>query len=161
MNSVPRQVPYRNGRNEEGKNKSNARNDLRRDAYPGHIPSRVARSYSADKVSKMRRPCHRIRRAAFAPSAKILCELLQHRENTPFVEQRCAGLAPGSADRSHRVACPGRRASSPVRPNLSFSSTSFVILGARPGINASSECCNGFVAPFRTIIRFIYSWMGP
>src|SRR5262245_53516748 len=71
----------------------------------------------------MRRPCHRIERAAFAPSPKILCELLQHRENPPLIGQRCADLAPGSADRSHRVACPDRGASSPVRPNLTFQYT--------------------------------------
>src|SRR5262245_4626375 len=71
----------------------------------------------------MRRPCHRIERAAFAASPKILCELLQHRENPPLIGQRCADLAPGSADRSHRVACPGRGASSPVRPNLTFQYT--------------------------------------
>jgi hypothetical protein len=48
------------------------------------------------------------------------CELLQHRENAPLIRQGCAGLAPGLAGRSHRVACPGRWASSPVRPNLTF-----------------------------------------
>jgi hypothetical protein len=78
----------------------------------------------ADRIdpSRMRRPCHRIRRAA-APTPKILRELLQQRANTPFIGQRFAGLAPGSADRTHRVACPGRRASSPVRPNLAFQYT--------------------------------------
>ena len=49
----------------------------------------------ADRIdpSRMRRPCHRIRRAAFAPSPKILCDLLQQRENAPLIGQRCAGLA--------------------------------------------------------------------
>src|SRR5207244_11413336 len=39
-------------------------------------------SFAESDPSRMRRPCNRIRRAAFAPSPKILCELLQHRENT-------------------------------------------------------------------------------
>ena len=30
----------------------------------------------------------------------------------------CATHAPSSADRTHRVACPGRRSASPIRPNL-------------------------------------------
>jgi hypothetical protein len=79
----------------------------------------------ADRIdpSRMRRPCHCIWRAAFAPSPKILRELLQQRANTPFIGQRFAGLAPGSADRAHRVACPGRGTSSPVRPNLAFQYT--------------------------------------
>ena len=34
--------------------------------------------------SRMRRPCHRIGRTAFAQNPKILRELLQHRENIPL-----------------------------------------------------------------------------
>ena len=33
-------------------------------------------SFAESDPSRMRRPCNRIRRAAFAPSPKILCELL-------------------------------------------------------------------------------------
>jgi hypothetical protein len=52
--------------------------------------------------------------------SKILCELLQHRENAPLLRQGCACLAPGSAHRTHRIACPRRRHASPIRSNLSF-----------------------------------------
>src|SRR5262249_162898 len=71
----------------------------------------------------VRRPCRRIGRATFAPSPKILCELLQHRENTPLLGQGCPTHALSSADRTHRVACPGRRSASPIRPTLSFRHT--------------------------------------
>ena len=96
--------------------------------------------------SRMRRPCHRIRRAAFAPSPKILCELLQHRENTPLIGQRCAGLATGSADRSHRVACPGWRASSPVRWNLFSVHTSIGHSGV-PAHSLALTCCATKISP--------------
>jgi hypothetical protein len=71
----------------------------------------------------MRRPCHRIGRTAFPPSPKILRQLLQHHENAPLIGQGCACLAPRSAGRTHRVACHGRRATSPICSNLSFRHT--------------------------------------
>ncbi len=79
----------------------------------------------ADRVdpSRMRRPCHRIGRTAFAPSPKILRELLQHLENAPLIGQGCATLAPRPAGRTYRVACHGRRATSPICSNLSFRHT--------------------------------------
>ena len=69
---------------------------------------------------QVRRPCRRLQRRTLAPSPKILCELLQHRENAPLLRQGRARLAPGSAHRTHRIACPGRRHASPIRSNLSF-----------------------------------------
>ncbi len=57
------------------------------------------------------------------PSPKILCALLQHGENALVIEQGCAGLTAGSADRTHRVARSGRRAASPIQSNLSFRHT--------------------------------------
>jgi transposase InsO family protein len=46
--------------------------------------------------------------------------LLQHRENAPIVRQGRALLAPGSADRTHHIACAARRPSSPLLQNLVF-----------------------------------------
>jgi transposase InsO family protein len=51
---------------------------------------------------------------------KILCELLQHRENAPLIGQGCATHASNSADRTDRVTCPDRRTASPIYSNLSF-----------------------------------------
>src|SRR5271166_2885231 len=53
-------------------------------------------------------------------SPKILRELLQHLANAPRIGQGCACLAPGSADRTHRVVCHGRRLTSPICSKLSF-----------------------------------------
>src|SRR5262245_12356869 len=71
----------------------------------------------------MRRPHSRTRRGAPAPDAAILCALLQRNQNAPIVERRCATHTPGSAERTHRVACHGRRATSPICSNLSFRHT--------------------------------------
>src|SRR5260221_2646446 len=70
--------------------------------------------------SRVRRPYRRIGRATPAASPKILYELLQHRENAPLIGQGCATHASNSADRTHRVTCPDRRAASPICSNLSF-----------------------------------------
>jgi hypothetical protein len=78
---------------------------------------REANRIDPPRVHRSRR---RIGRATFAPSVKIVCELLQHGENAPLIGQGCASLPPGSADRTHRVACHGRRTASSIRPNLSF-----------------------------------------
>jgi hypothetical protein len=58
-----------------------------------------------------------------APNAAILCALLQRNQNAPIVERRCATHTPGSAEWTHRVACHGRRATSPICSNLSFRHT--------------------------------------
>jgi hypothetical protein len=71
----------------------------------------------------MRRPHSRTRRGAPAPDAAILCALLQRNQNAPIVERRCATHTPGSAEWTHRVACHGRRATSPICSNLSFRHT--------------------------------------
>ena len=44
-------------------------------------------------------------------------------QNAPIVERRCATHTPGSAEWTHRVACHGRRATSPICSNLSFRHT--------------------------------------
>src|SRR5262249_36643511 len=71
----------------------------------------------------MRRPHSRTRRGAPAPDAAILCALLQRNQNAPIVERRCATHTLGSAEWTHRVACHGRRATSPICSNLSFRHT--------------------------------------
>jgi transposase InsO family protein len=50
-------------------------------------------------IGTIRRECvdHRIGRATFARSPKSICELLQHRQDAPFIGQGCASLAPDSA----------------------------------------------------------------
>jgi len=65
------------------------------------------------------RPCDRLGGAPTRDSAS-LCPLLQRFENAPIVGQRRAILAPGSADRSHQVACCSRWTASPVHASLSF-----------------------------------------
>src|SRR6266487_2801581 len=71
----------------------------------------------------MRRPHGRTWQGAPAPDAAILCALLQRNQNAPIVERRCATHTPGSAEWTHRVACHGRRATSPICSNLSFRHT--------------------------------------
>ena len=68
----------------------------------------------------MRRPCDRLGRGAPTPDCASLCPLLQRSENAPIVGQRRAVLAPGSAHRSHHVACAPRRTASPLHARLSF-----------------------------------------
>src|SRR5262245_30498717 len=65
--------------------------------------------------TRVPRPCDRLGRGAPTRDSASLCPLLQRFENAPIVGQRRAILAPGSADRSHQVAC-----CSPVHASLSF-----------------------------------------
>jgi hypothetical protein len=51
---------------------------------------------------------------------KSYARLLQRRQNASVTEQRCAGLSPASADWNHLFKRDTRRASSPLRPGLSF-----------------------------------------
>ena len=46
--------------------------------------------------------------------------LLQRHQNAPIIEQRCAGLSPGSANRNHQFTRHPWRTSSPLRPGLGF-----------------------------------------
>jgi hypothetical protein len=46
--------------------------------------------------------------------------LLQRNQNASIIEQRCAGLSPGSADWKYQIAPNPRRASSPLRAGLGF-----------------------------------------
>src|SRR5262245_53257883 len=46
--------------------------------------------------------------------------ITQYCENAPVIGPGCAALSPGSANRTHRVARPGWRAASPIRPDLGF-----------------------------------------
>ena len=82
--------------------------------------------------SRMRRPCHRTRRAAFAPSPKILCDLLQQRENAPLIGQRFAGLAPGSAGWPHRMSWSAAFITSTSESNFSVRTGNSVRTGDRP-----------------------------
>ncbi len=51
---------------------------------------------------------------------RILCSLLQRHQNASVIGQRCAGLAPGSADRNHQFTRDPWRTSSPLCPGLGF-----------------------------------------
>ena len=75
---------------------------------------------------RVSRSCHHPGRSAFASDSKILCRLLQRRQNASVTEQRCAGLSPASADWNHSFTPDTRRASSPLRPGLSFRYTQVV-----------------------------------
>jgi hypothetical protein len=70
--------------------------------------------------TRVPRPCDRLGRGAPTRDSASLCPLLQRFENAPIVGQRRAILAPGSADRSHQVACCSRWTASPVHASLSF-----------------------------------------
>ena len=56
---------------------------------------------TADRIdpARVRGPFHRLGRGASAPHPASLCSLLQRHQNASVIGQRCAGLAPGSADR--------------------------------------------------------------
>jgi hypothetical protein len=70
--------------------------------------------------SRVRRLHRRAGRDASASDPARVCSLLQYGENAPVIGPGCAGLSPGSANRTHRVARPGWRAASPIRPDLGF-----------------------------------------
>ena len=99
----------------------------------------ICREDDRNDPSRVRRSCRRIGRAAFASDLKILRKLLQHRENAPVIGRGCADLAPGSTDRTHRNACPGRRTASSIRSNLSFRHTQVYGQGSHPHANACVE----------------------
>jgi len=84
------------------------------------LAERLRRTLDRVDASRAHRSCGRIGRGASAADAAMLCALLQRNQNAPIVGQRCATFSPGSADRTHHVACATRRPSSPVRANLSF-----------------------------------------
>src|SRR5437016_11014881 len=81
----------------------------------------------------MRRPYDCLGRSALTPDSASLCPLLQRFENAPIVGQRRAILAPGSADRSHHVACAPRRTASPLHASLSFRHTQPALTSAIAG----------------------------
>jgi hypothetical protein len=93
--------------------------------------------------ARVRRPYRRTGRDAFAPSPKILCQILQWNENPPIVGQRCAYLALGPAGRQHHVTCSPRWTASPLRPSLSFCYPQVV----QP---RHSNPRYGFLCPFQT-----------
>src|SRR5262245_33046399 len=82
--------------------------------------------------TRVPRPCDRLGRGAPTRDSASLCPLLQRFENAPIVGQRRAILAPGSADRSHQVAC-----CSPVHASLSFRYTQ---VGGAPTFWAPEGC---------------------
>ena len=63
---------------------------------------------------------HCLGRGASAPNPEILCRLLQQRQNASIIEQRCAGLSPNSASRTHQITRHPGRTSSSLRPGLGF-----------------------------------------
>jgi hypothetical protein len=63
---------------------------------------------------------HRLGRSASASDSACLCPLLQRHQNASVIEQRCAGLSPGSANRNHKFTPDPWRASSPLCPGLGF-----------------------------------------
>src|SRR6202035_1830459 len=64
-------------------------------------------------------PHHCLGRDAFASGPEIIRRLLQLRQNTSILEQRCAGFSPGSANRCDQFTRHPGRTSSPLRPRLS------------------------------------------
>ncbi len=58
---------------------------------------------TADRIDPARvcRPSRRLERSASAPSPASLCSLLQQRQDTLVLGQRCTGLASRSANRNH------------------------------------------------------------
>src|ERR1700736_2120053 len=59
-------------------------------------------------------------RGAFASNSKILCRLLQLRQNASVVAQGCADFSSDPTDRNHSLTPNPRRASPSLRPDLSF-----------------------------------------
>src|SRR2546430_4095108 len=84
------------------------------------LAERLCRKTDRIDPTRVRRPCDRLGRGAPTPDSASLCPLLQRSENAPLVRQRCAILAPGSADRMHHIACAAGRTASPIRASLSF-----------------------------------------
>jgi hypothetical protein len=81
---------------------------------------------------------HRLGRGAFAPGSERLCPLLQRHQNSSVIEQGCASLSPGSADRKHQIAPHPWRTSSPLRAGLSFRYTQ----GNTPSFHANNYFCS-------------------
>ena len=84
------------------------------------LAERLSRKTDWIDPTRVPRPCDRLGRGAPTRDSASLCPLLQRFENAPIVGQRRAILAPGSADRSHQVACCPRWTASPVHASLSF-----------------------------------------
>jgi hypothetical protein len=100
------------------------------------LAERLRRKTDRIDPTRVRRPCDRLGRGASTWDSASLCPLLQRSENAPIVGQRCAILAPGSADWSHHVACAPWRTASPLHARLSFRYThprpSFTMLTSDP-----------------------------
>src|SRR5260370_34564882 len=64
------------------------------------LAERLRRKTDRIDPTRVRRPCDRLGRGTPTRDSASLCPLLQRSENAPLVGQRCAILAPGSADRS-------------------------------------------------------------
>jgi hypothetical protein len=97
----------------------------------------VCREVDRNDPSRVRGPHRRAGRGASASYPERVRSLLQYRENTPVIGPGCAGLSPGSADRTHRVACPGWRAASPISPDLGFRHAH----GSSKAISMTIGCC--------------------
>jgi hypothetical protein len=84
------------------------------------LAERVCRKTDWVCSPRMSGPRHCFRRSPSAPSTALLRQLLQRHTNASISPQRCAGASPGSARRHPEITSDTRRASSPIRPNLSF-----------------------------------------
>src|SRR6266851_9166386 len=84
------------------------------------LAERLCRKTDRIDPTRVRRPCDRLGRGAPTPDSASLCPLLQRSENAPLVGRSCAILAPGAADRKHRVTATPRRIASPLHASLSF-----------------------------------------
>jgi hypothetical protein len=62
--------------------------------------------------ARVRRPYRSLARGTLASNSAGVCTLLQRNQNAPVIEQRCAGLSPGSADWKYQIAPNPRRTSS-------------------------------------------------
>ena len=78
---------------------------------------------TADRIdpARVRGSFHHLRRGASTPHPANLCLLLQRHQNALVIRQRCAGLAPCSADWINKFTRDPWRASSPIMCAFRFS----------------------------------------
>ena len=79
------------------------------------------------------------KRGTSASNSASLCPLLQRNQNASVIEQRCAALAPSSADGNHQFTSNPRRTSSPLRAGLSIRYTHRPIARGSPWQNGFAE----------------------
>jgi hypothetical protein len=84
------------------------------------LAERLCRTVDRIDPARVCGPHHCLGRGASASGSEILWRLLQQGQNTPIIEQRCAGLSPNSANRKHQITRHHWRTSSSLRPGLGF-----------------------------------------